>query len=112
MLNRRASAKGRKHDFNVCIMHVLHIVGHIGADAVEIKKNDSFYFDVAVNSIKSDLPVWYRIFTSQGALAQYLKKGTLVAVVGIPDYTLFKERVQVNVRSLRIELLSSSKKEE
>ena len=93
-------------------MHVLQIVGHIGADAVEISKNDSFYFDVAVNSIKSELPIWYRVFTRQGSLAQYLKKGVLVAVVGIPDYTVFKERVQVNIQSMRIELLSSSKKEE
>lgn len=87
----------------------LEIIGYVGKDATIIQnssENSTIQFNVAhsesytdKNGTKTDRTTWvscfYRRKANQTGLAQYLKKGTLVAVEGVPTISMYTDRAGI-----------------
>lgn len=92
-------------------MKVVYFAGNLGADAETVTANGKEFvsFSVAVKLSKEDTE-WVRVSTSQTSLAPYLKKGTLVSVVGTESVQVYTDKsgqakAQSKVSALRIQLL-------
>lgn len=92
-------------------MKVVYFAGNLGADAETVNANGKEFvsFSVAVKLSKEDTE-WVRVSTSQTSLAPYLKKGTLVSVVGTESVQVYTDKsgqakAQSKVSALRIQLL-------
>ena len=108
-------------------MQKLFISGNVGSDATIAKVNDStevINFNVACNETwldkqgqKQQRTTWYGCAyfrnTGKTAIAQYLKKGTNVLVVGVPNLHTYTDKngaqqSQIKVTVAEVELMGSA----
>lgn len=104
-------------------MNNLQLIGNIGNDAQvkNVNGNEFVTFTMAVSKKykkKDGTPVeqtdWFNVVSNRVALAQYLKKGTLIFCEGEISFSTYQDkennnRVSMDVRERRIQLLSSPK---
>lgn len=103
-------------------MEVITISGRLGRDA-EVKTSKAgkeyLWFSVATSRVDKSTgeqkTQWYTIFSGAVKLAPWLKKGSIVAVSGTPEYNLYisklngNTKVNVTVSMAQIDLLHSTK---
>ena len=95
---------------------IVHLHAYLGKD-IENNKNDQgkpyFKLSVAERVSKEEKPQWFTIFCHQlpEKLVSYLKKGSLVYVIGRLTVNLYKGKPNLIINALEVQLLLSKKEE-
>lgn len=84
------------------------ITGNVGKDA-EIREHEGrkfISFNVASNENKNgtNKTTWVRVTSPQAGLAEYLKKGKSVTVVGKLSFSVYNNEAQIDCNAMDIQL--------
>lgn len=84
------------------------VTGKVGKDA-EVREHEGrkfISFNIASNEVKNGntKTTWVRVTSPQASLAEYLKKGKSVTVVGKLSFSVYNNEAQVDCKATEIEL--------